>query len=231
MYPVIITVDGRETKVARELKNLNTEFTSKELHVGDVVFTRGEDTVLICERKTYADFASSIADGRYALQRESMKETGVKIVYIIEGPNKPRTDLDSKRVLGAMENLAMVHNISILPTLSVAETALAIKHFKKKLEEQVIRTGNDVVIPKVIQRKEKIMANVLLHQLQVIHGVSASVARAIVTEYPTMYALITAYEKRDNENERNSMLADIMVTKRKIGPAVSQRIHQALYGT
>ncbi len=230
MSQVTITVDGRETKVASELKSLNVDFISKELFVGDIVFTRDDDTLLICERKTYADFSSSIADGRYALQREAMKETGAKVIYIIEGVNRPRTPLDGKRVLGAMENLAVVHGISILPTISVAETASAVQHLKTKLEAQAVRTGTDAVVPKIIRRKEKIMANVLLHQLQVITGVSGDVAKVIADKYPTMHALISAYDQLPTVTDKEKLLADLMLTKRRIGPALSQRVFQALHG-
>ena len=230
MSTVTITVDGRETRVAAELQALNVDFTSKELFVGDIVFTRDDDTLLMCERKTYADLASSIADGRYALQREAMKETGAKVIYILEGVNKPRTAVDGKRTLGAMENLAVVHGIPILPTVSVAETAVAIQHLKTKLEAQSVRTGNDIIIPKVIRRKEKIMANVLLHQLQVITGVSGDVAKAIVDLYPTMHTLISAYDEVEDSKKKEQMLADVKLSKRRIGPALSQRIYQALHG-
>ncbi len=230
MTTVTITVDGRETKVAAELQTLSVDFISKELFIGDIVFTRGDDTVLICERKTYADLASSIADGRYALQREAMKETGAKVTYIIEGVNKPRTSLDGKRVLGALENLAVVHGISIIPTVSVVETALAIQHLKTKLEAQAVRTGDDIIIPKVIRRKERIMANVLLHQLQVITGVSGDVAKVIVDAYPNMHALITAYDRLPIVKDKEQMLADLKLSKRRVGPALSQRIYQGLHG-
>ena len=230
MAQVEIHLDGRETRVAQELSKLGVEYTSRELSPGDVLFTRGLDTLLICERKTYADLSSSIADGRYAQQRAAMKETGAQVLYIIEGPNKPRTDLDARRVLGAMENLAVIHKIPVLPTTSTAETALALQHIRKKLQETAERTGDEVVVSKIVRRKDKIMANVLSHQLQVITGVSPDIAQAVVTVYPTMRNLILAYEALTTEDERKAMLQDVKVGKRRLGPAVSQRVYQSLCG-
>jgi ERCC4-type nuclease len=229
--PVAIYVDGRETKLSHELSVLKVPFETRELSPGDVLFVRGEDAVLICERKTYADLSASIADGRFAQQRSAMKETGSKILYIIEGPNKPRTNNDARRVLGALENLAIVHNICVLPTASTAETALAIQHIQKKLEQAEQRTGDDVVVHKIVRRKDKIMANVMLHQLEVVNGVSVDIAKSIVAEYPTMASLVSAYEHLPVAGgDREKLLQDIPVGKRRVGPAVSQRIYQTMYG-
>lgn len=228
--PVELIVDGRETKVAHELRALDATFTTRELSPGDVIFVRGDDLLLMCERKTYSDLSASIADGRFSQQRESMKETGTKVLYIIEGANQPRSELDSRRVLGALENLAIVHGISVLPTRSTAETALALQHIQKKLSAQPERKEGEAVVQKIIRRKDQIMANVLLHQLQVVTGVSMDVAKAIVAVYPTMRDLVLAYESLKEEDTRKTLLQDLPVNKRRVGPAVSQRIYQALYG-
>ena len=230
MNPVQITVDGRETRVAEELDKIGVSFVRKELNPGDFLFTRGEDALLICERKTYPDLSSSIASGRYAEQRERLRETGAKILYIIEGPNVARTELDGKRTLGALENLAIKHGIAILPTASASQTALSLKNIQKKLQEQETRSGDEAIAPKIIQRKQKIMANVLLHQLQVITGVSGEIAKSITVRYPTMRALIDAYTASTSEETRRKLLEDLPVGKRRVGPAVSQRIYQALHG-
>ena len=60
----------------------------KRLPVGDYQISSGDSVVLI-ERKTLDDWRSSMIDGRMEAQRaraeELFQETGVKLVYILEG--------------------------------------------------------------------------------------------------------------------------------------------------
>ena len=60
----------------------------KRLPVGDYQVSHGKSVVLI-ERKTLDDWRSSMIDGRLDAQRARaealFKETGVKLVYILEG--------------------------------------------------------------------------------------------------------------------------------------------------
>ena len=64
----------------------------KRLPVGDYQVSFGDSVVLI-ERKTTDDWRSSIIDGRLESQRARadalFKETGVKLVYILEGVMPP----------------------------------------------------------------------------------------------------------------------------------------------
>ena len=226
---VTVTVDGRETRVLAELDKQQVQYVRKELQNGDITFSKDDGSILlICERKTYPDLASSIASGRYAEQRERMKQCGAKMLYIIEGPHVLRNDLDRSRVLGAFENLFLTHEIPILPTASVSETATAIKNIKKKLESS--GEAKQGTIATIVKRKAQIMDNILHHQLQVVPGVSSEVAKAITAKYANMQALLAAYTTLASEKEKELLLADVALSKRRLGPAVSKRIYQAHFG-
>ncbi|NXD76747.1 EME1 endonuclease, partial [Halcyon senegalensis] len=70
-------------------------------------------------------------------------------------------------------------------------------------------------------------------QIQQFNRVSLEVAEAIVSVYPSPQLLIQAYKRCSSEQERENMLADILVrrgdgvtaTFRRVGPELSRRIY------
>ena len=69
--------------------NTNIEIIKEQLNIGDIIlFDDKNEPILIFERKTLNDLASSICDGRYKEQSYRLNETNVSnhnIVYLIEG--------------------------------------------------------------------------------------------------------------------------------------------------
>ena len=89
--------------------------------------------LLVVERKTVADLAASIRDGRWSEQKRRMMETAgrERVAYVIEG-QLPRWDDDdggvhcgmsSKRLLGALSSLLLRHRVPVVYTRDVADTA------------------------------------------------------------------------------------------------------------
>ncbi|XP_065591718.1 crossover junction endonuclease EME1 [Cyrtonyx montezumae] len=70
-------------------------------------------------------------------------------------------------------------------------------------------------------------------QIQQFNRVSAEMAEAIVSAYPSPWLLVQAYSRCSSEQEREDMLADIVVcrgagvtaTQRRVGPGLSRRIY------
>lgn len=195
--------------------------------------------VLICERKTGNDFLCSIKGGRYSEQRERLKpliNSGVKIVYIVEGyhelnktsvfnPLLSKTKATDLAIVGgAIENLILYHDIYVLPTLSTAHTAKTLYNILKKLEKEPLHTTISVPIT-LTPKKEKILDNIHEQQMLLIPGVSPTVVKAIRERYPTLRSLIKAYDEMNNEIERETMLSEISLGKRKLGKVLSKRIH------
>lgn len=84
-----IVVDVREAKI---LKLLDHQCTSRQLSIGDIILLNPDNhvnTLAIIERKTVADLAASLKDGRWHEQKLRLmqeKETsGSHIIYVIEG--------------------------------------------------------------------------------------------------------------------------------------------------
>ena len=91
---MLLKVDVRENKLIKLLHNLNSEhsFTIKveSLHLGDIIICDddGNELILI-ERKSLADLASSIRDGRYAEQSYRLAEYPVHNHNIVSVRNLP----------------------------------------------------------------------------------------------------------------------------------------------
>ena len=80
-------IDHRE-KIKQQLIQKNFENTKCEnLDLGDYLFKLNGENLIIIERKTIEDLASSIKDGRYREQKARLLQHFNKnqIIYIIEG--------------------------------------------------------------------------------------------------------------------------------------------------
>lgn len=64
-----------------------------------------------------------------------------------------------------------------------------------------------------------------------IPGISSNIAMKIAEVYPKLKDLILAYQKLDNEKEKENLLTNIILTetdkqKRRIGPVISKRVYE-----
>ena len=90
-----ITVDDREHTLMKLLVALkrdygyNYELISNKLDLGDIIISTNEgEELMIIERKSLNDLASSIKDGRYAEQSYRLNgcsQHNHNIVYLVEG--------------------------------------------------------------------------------------------------------------------------------------------------
>ena len=84
-----LCIDVREKALISELTHLGISYTVMNLDVGDIMIQDEEGTpLLVAERKSFADFAASNADGRYREQRGrlmAMRGGGCAVLYLLEG--------------------------------------------------------------------------------------------------------------------------------------------------
>jgi len=243
-----LILDARETNLNKELCIIKCPFTTQQLPVGDIVFqNETTDTpVVIIERKTGSDFLSSVKSGRYAEQRERLKpllQLGIRVIYIVEGYHlvsnttslftKARaTDLAT--ISGAIENLVLYHGIYVVPTLSLSHTAKTLNSMLKKLTEKPLlsidgQNENGGVVT-LVQKKEKVLENIHEQQMLIIPGVSPTVVKVIREKYPTLRTLIKAYDELETTVEKETLLANMLVGKKKLGKILSKRIYD-IYST
>ena len=83
----------------------------EHLAVGDY-FIAGE---ILVERKTYADFAVSIADGRLFPQAAALARSPYRTVVLLEGPRPQQMpDVHPHALKGALVSLAMMWRLPVL---------------------------------------------------------------------------------------------------------------------
>jgi ERCC4-type nuclease len=129
------------------------EIKSERLPLGDVILhdpSQGQGLgrdIVIFERKTLADLAASIRDGRYKEQSFRLIETAAStgfnthhIVYIIEGDlaryDERHTQITKTALQSAMVSLMYYKGFSVVRTMNVGETADFILHFADKVAKE-----------------------------------------------------------------------------------------------
>jgi ERCC4-type nuclease len=195
----------------------NHEIKSERLPLGDIILhdpTQGEGMgrdIVIFERKTLADLAASIRDGRYKEQSFRLIETAAatgfhthNIVYIIEGDlaryDERHSRITKTALQSAMVSLLYYKGFSVVRTMNVGETAEFILNFADK----VAKEGADGIVPaydddttttaaaaqaysEVSAKKEKrdyiTRENIGEIMLAQVPGVSAKMASAILAKY------------------------------------------------
>ena len=138
-----LIIDIRERKLVEELKAMEVPFSTMALEVGDILIQDAEGLpLLVAERKSHADFASSLLDGRYREQRARLMATrgqGVAVLYMLEGIWT--TNLDFTYPGGCTEvqlqrltsRLILRYGMPVLQTRNVKDTA----HWCRRLLDQL----------------------------------------------------------------------------------------------
>lgn len=152
-----ICIDFRETQlytscIQSQLNNTiykNIDITSENLPLGDIIiYDNDGKEILLIERKTLSDLASSIQDNRYKEQCFRLSNISNihhhNIIYLIEGDitkyypktfgNKQQR-IDNKCIMSAMISIYYEKGFSIYKSLNVSETAFFILHTAYKIQK------------------------------------------------------------------------------------------------
>ena len=189
-------------------RTMNHEIKSERLPLGDIILhdPAQEKDIVLFERKTLADLAASIRDGRYKEQSfrliESAATTGFNthhIVYIIEGDlsryDERHTQITKTALQSAMVSLMYYKGFSVIRTMNVAETADFILHFADKVAKEGPLSVADLTTTattattysEVSTKKEKrdyiTRENIGEIMLAQVPGISAKMAAAILAKY------------------------------------------------
>ena len=241
-----IVCDYRERPVFEPL--LPPGVTSFEnLDAGDFHITSG-DVTLVVERKTLADLAASLKDGRYAEQKARMLALAGgdprRLAIIVEGVvfgQEPADTLIAGIRLGALRTMVLhaqhrdgiaVYTVAPDP----AATAALVAHLADKLADPGEFFGNDATAPVTANYASLVRAkrgdnmtprNVAVLQLCVIPRVSARVAEAILDAagcdtLGQLCARLPSVER----------LAELRVppSGRRLGAVLAKRVFEALSG-
>jgi len=191
-------IDTRESGLAALLP----EAEVKPLTLGDITIENddGQDLVII-ERKTVADLAASIKDGRYREQSARLQAYSLpnhNIVYLIEGTlRQAKLPLPCETLLASMVSLMFGKGFSVVRTESIEQTAQFVQVMLKKLtKENGYEGGGKVEVQSAKEaRMDKITPdNIQTLMLAQIPYVNTSTAEAILQEHQNIASLTAALQ-------------------------------------
>ena len=241
---MLIKIDYREIKLLPLLNGLVKEedkekikIVSENLPLGDIILCddQGQEKAII-ERKSLADLAASIRDGRYKEQSFRLNQCSLhnhQIYYLIEGDlryYKPYKGLpDKKALLSAMTSISFFKGFSLFRTMNIEETAEWALQFAFKLDKEgsaalpfyanananasasanampnampnadaiampADPSGYAEVVSKRIKKDNITPENIGEIMLSQIPNVSSASAAAIMKQFRTLAALLTALQ-------------------------------------
>jgi ERCC4-type nuclease len=221
-----ILLDNREHALIELLSHAHV----KQLPVGDAWIQYNDQTVLVVERKTTADFEASFLDGRYREQRTRLlaycAEHKAKALYILEGGlDGKRRSLERQALQKLIHRLCLRYGVAVWSTKDTEDTANTLRILASQVAEdpkvfegeQLSYTDVQHVTKKANKDDPKAFA---LAALQGCPGISAKSAAAIWDATQSFQKLLEMTEES---------LANVKSGERRIGPAVAKRLWTLLH--
>jgi len=177
-----VVVDDREFDLAKRLGD-GGGVNFKRLEIGDVVVS---DKIVV-ERKTTADFVSSIVDGRLFRQATEMKDLYENPLIIIEGqPSELYTHraIHPNAIRGALASLVLKHGVPIIFTRDLQDTADFIRVLVTR--ESKPDNGPSIKVPKagtLREQQERLVC--------ALPGINLVLARRLLDHFREPLALFT----------------------------------------
>jgi ERCC4-type nuclease len=142
---VRVTLDLRERALIDLMRGLAppVAFEIRNLEVGDALVEAGGNT-LVLERKTIADLAASIKDGRYAEQKQRLRaltsgRCDCRVLVVLETPlsyddeRRPTAGVRNSALVSAALGTELRDGIAVLRTDSLKETAHLIRALARRM--------------------------------------------------------------------------------------------------
>jgi len=205
-----LTFDYREQDMLRYMTETypTISIQTANLQVGDITIHSDTDA-MVFERKTIADLAASIKDGRYHEQKQRLKSMYPfhRITYIIEGSFSSLGKHDvlygipTKTLVSAMISAQYRDGFHVMQTENIAGTIWYLLEIASRMGEKTIFdtvVKDDYVSSLKVKTKkiDNITPEVCyLMQLSQLPGISMKIAKDIAITYPTMSSLVRAVKE------------------------------------
>jgi ERCC4-type nuclease len=235
---VKLIIDHREHDIISFCKEKSIAFSTCSLDVGDLLLTNEaveekvveekvveasqaeasqvEEKVaeatqplkLVFERKTVADLAASIKDGRYREQKQRLKSTFPfhRITYIIEGSitdEKSIHGINSKAIVSSLLSSRYRDGFQVIHTADVKETMWYICEIAERFstpDKLMFDTehGSYAASVKVKSKKSDNLTKEVAYRMQLsqIPGLSMKIADDIANMYPSFRKLLEAIDEK-----------------------------------
>jgi DNA excision repair protein ERCC-4 len=183
-----VVVDDRErpSGVAPELEKLpGVTIKIEHLTLGDYCI----DGAVLIERKTAADFAQSLIDGRLFGQAKRMVASSLRSAYIIEGKGAEWSALGVSReaLQGALVTLMLVFDIPVFRSAAPAESARLMVYIGSQLMR--LRDPNHLPYREAKAKRKKTRQ---LRILQSLPGIGPDRAKRLLERFGTVRACFDA---------------------------------------
>jgi ERCC4-type nuclease len=236
----ILTLDAREHGLIRLIPDadvINLDLGDAHISVPDGTVEATEGVTLeshrieyVIERKSAADFAASIEDGRYREQKSRLLShyRPDQIMYLVEGYYewcRTHEDLD-RRVSAAIRHCIIRDRIQIYHVPNIEASADFIRRLcsdwaeyrdAERAEYTHIKGGLSSK-----RRENSTPERVYQAMLTCVGGVSEKTAKAIAERYPNFRRLVEASGRPDG-------LCDLRVNGRKVSKKIVENL-QAIIG-
>lgn len=218
-----LVIDTRERKIKSYFQNHPQSKIKKcvrveNLDIGDIIFRKNEEIILLIERKTIEDLGSSILDGRHKEQKFRIMNSSIpnhRVLFLIEGKleNLSFGKIKINTLLGAIQNTMFRDGLAVQRTLNLEETCLFIERFldkylkdKDKNLTYLLSTPSDMgcqnkldyIDVKKVKKKNNLTPKVFnkLVLLQ-IPGVSQNIVDVIFKKYDSIKHILDSYQEID----------------------------------
>jgi len=229
-----IYIDCREPKTLfAVLDREEILYKSIQMPYGDICFVDSvtNTAILVIERKTYSDLASSITGSRYRKQLQNLKSQLTKAIpyYLIEGTNSRLNSMAKKRVNQALINIQIRDKIGIFVSKNINDTVNIIKRIEKCLTKYGYDIGFNYSYSQIAYggtSKTKTPSEYLIDSLCLIPGIGEKTADVISKRYDNVANMIDVL--KDSSKCAELSLINIS-SRRKIGMMVVNKIKK-FYG-
>lgn len=244
-----LVIDTRERKIKSFFQNHSKSKLKKcvkveNLDIGDIIFRKEEEVILLIERKTIEDLGSSILDGRHKEQKYRIMNSKVpnhRVLFLIEGKLEDLAfgKIKKNTLLGAIQNTMFRDGLAVQRTINIEETCLFIERFLDKYlkdqnknltyllsEPKDIASQNklDYIDVKKVKKKNNLTPEVFnkLVLLQ-IPGVSQNIVDVIFKKYDSIKKILEAYQEIDKlanqtlkDNNKEKTQLDLVKVKKEM---------------
>ena len=176
----------------------------ERLDVGDYCIDGG----VVIERKTYADFAMSLADGRLFPQAAALARSPHRPVVLLEGPKPAKMpDVHPHALKGAMVSLAVMWRLPVLHARDPEDSLRVLRFVAHQLRNL------DPGILQRYDRKPKRFASRKLYVLQGLPGIGPELASRLLFQFGSIERVVAADE-------------DMLIQVRGVGRKRAARIRE-----
>ena len=210
-----IQIDYREKDLITNINKINKKNISIEicnLPLGDIcILDDSNNDIVLIERKTLKDLASSILDGRYKEQSFRLNNYNLcnhNIIYLIEGnihlyePNKYGRSISKESLYSAITSIFYSKGFSIYKSINLEESAEFILQMTEKLSKikpsNITDCKDYVEVCNKVKKNNITPNNIFPIMLSQIPGVSQQSANALSEEFKDIENLIQCLKTDSN---------------------------------